>query len=708
MFSTLVVAGFLLIVGSGALVLATCFRGSEDASKNALRTTDSADLVGGKDEASRTEVAAEAPDRRGLAKPSDSRPSLVVRTGPSPGELVGWSRSSPGANPPSTATSTNKIARTRPDAVGRANPPAGERVGWGKGGQEASIPRFSEVQLLEELARAPTVGLGGSARGVLKSWSSSIKGSFGMGGDGRVIDASPVLSVRPDLAMLPMRSGASCQLPTRAAANLAMLSRKLNAYIDGLAPKKLDGTRISSKNLEQVLREEKRGKRPEWVRVEAVPAMLQILVHEEKPLRRLLVDLLTQIKEPRSTVALVRRALFDLDPDIRAAARSALKGRNPDDFRPVLLKALRYPWAPAAWHAAEALVSLGDQQVIPNLVTMLDQPDPAGLQPVNNRFIYQDLVKIRHTRNCLLCHAPSAKGEDVCMKVDPWVKNRTTLTAKQATSLISKGQLSVDALSGYGGSSGLAALANAQRSGGCVTAESDLNIRFDVTFLRQDFSIQLPIAGPGTNQRFDYVVRTRVYSRKEAERLSAGVTPRETYPQRSAVLFALRRLTGQDAGTTAVAWKKLYPDAEIEVESVRLVQKMMKANPLELPLLLKHYGESKGEAYTRALEVGVARLSGSSREAARGALAKRLSEMGLAAVRKRLIDNLPGVRQAAVIACEKKKENDTVPDLIERLSDSDAETARLARSALKVITGKDLESAEAWRSWWKDGVALRE
>jgi hypothetical protein len=58
------------------------------------------------------------------------------------------------------------------------------------------------------------------------------------------------------------------------------------------------------------------------------------------------------------------------------------------------------------------------------------------------------------------------------------------------------------------------------------------------------------------------------------------------------------------------------------------------------------------------------------------------------------------------MACEKKKETDLVPDLIARLDDSDSDTARLARSALKVITGKDLDGSKAWQQWWKDGVAL--
>jgi HEAT repeat protein len=182
--------------------------------------------------------------------------------------------------------------------------------------------------------------------------------------------------------------------------------------------------------------------------------------------------------------------------------------------------------------------------------------------------------------------------------------------------------------------------------------------------------------------------------------------PQETYPQRDAVLFALRRLTGQDAGFTTVAWKKLYPDAEVEVESGRFVQKMLQSGPLQLPLLLKSYGEKKGEAYSRALIEGLTRLPPSARDQARDALARHLAEVDAATLRSRLNHAHAGVRQAAVMACERKKERELVPDLIARLEDSDADTARLARSALKAITGKDFEGAKAWRQWWKDGVAL--
>jgi hypothetical protein len=62
-------------------------------------------------------------------------------------------------------------------------------------------------------------------------------------------------------------------------------------------------------------------------------------------------------------------------------------------------------------------------------------------------------------------------------------------------------------------------------------------------------------------QRYDYLIRLRELTAAEAKqygRLDKSSTDQGVnYPQRNAVLFALRELSGKDAGTTAAAWKKL-------------------------------------------------------------------------------------------------------------------------------------------------------
>jgi hypothetical protein len=61
--------------------------------------------------------------------------------------------------------------------------------------------------------------------------------------------------------------------------------------------------------------------------------------------------------------------------------------------------------------------------------------------------------------------------------------------------------------------------------------------------------------------RFDYVVRTRVVTPKEAKQRRESARERPGYPQRDAALFALRELTGTDEGTTAEAWTKWWAGA---------------------------------------------------------------------------------------------------------------------------------------------------
>jgi hypothetical protein len=95
----------------------------------------------------------------------------------------------------------------------------------------------------------------------------------------------------------------------------------------------------------------------------------------------------------------------------------------------------------------------------------------------------------------------------------------------------------------------------AQRSGETV-------VRADITYLRQDFSMVLPVADAGPwpgMQRFDFVIRTRVLSESEVkahEQQKRAPGPDDISPHRQAVLSALRALTGLDAGVSAAEWGK--------------------------------------------------------------------------------------------------------------------------------------------------------
>ena len=90
-------------------------------------------------------------------------------------------------------------------------------------------------------------------------------------------------------------------------------------------------------------------------------------------------DLLAAIPGKAATLALAQRAVFDLSAAVREGAVAALQRRPRDEARAVFLSSLRHPWAPAADHAAEALVALTDHEAVPRLIRLLDQPDPAEL-----------------------------------------------------------------------------------------------------------------------------------------------------------------------------------------------------------------------------------------------------------------------------------------------------------------------------------------
>jgi len=133
-------------------------------------------------------------------------------------------------------------------------------------------------------------------------------------------------------------------------------------------------------------------------------------------------------------------------------------------------------------------------------------------------------VGINHLRNCLLCHASSHDAADPGRSPVPKPGEPLPVVYYQS-------------------------------------ARADA-VRADITYLRQDFSamqiVEKPDKWPNV-QRFDYVVRTRELNAGELNQYvndRAGCDPSD-YPQRSAVLFALRELSGEDAGKSSADWRRL-------------------------------------------------------------------------------------------------------------------------------------------------------
>jgi hypothetical protein len=324
-----------------------------------------------------------------------------------------------------------------------------------------------------------------------------------------------------------------CQVGKESAENLQVLSRKLRIYLAGSVPRDGIDTRPDPVALRRKLLEGPDAERGDWQQPEAVPTLTQLLQAEDRPLRLLLVELLARIKGRAASQALAQRALFDLSDEVREAAVAALRERPRDDCRRLLLDGFRYPWPPVADHAAEALVALRDRDSVPDLVRLLDEPDPAlpafagradgRLGPA----VVSELVRVNHLKNCLLCHAPSLAPNEPVRGLVP-----------------TPGQPVPPAFSPQ-----------------YYESTTGIFVRADVTYLKQDFSVPQPVVRPEpwpASQRFDYLVRTRPAA---VDELTALLARRDGYPQREAVLFALRELTGKDAGPTALDWQSVLASA---------------------------------------------------------------------------------------------------------------------------------------------------
>ncbi len=149
--------------------------------------------------------------------------------------------------------------------------------------------------------------------------------------------------------------------------------------------------------------------------------------------------------------------------------------------------------------------------------------------------VVHELVRINHFRNCMLCHAPGN------------TENTPEGVLKAAVPLPS------------------VPLPIPSEGGGYEERASELPdtvVRIDMTYLRQDFSVMMPVSDshPWPDmQRFDFLVRTRVLTENEADAYGNGVgeeTGRQS-PYHRAALYALRELTGRDTEPTPVAWRKL-------------------------------------------------------------------------------------------------------------------------------------------------------
>jgi hypothetical protein len=341
---------------------------------------------------------------------------------------------------------------------------------------------------------------------------------------------------REDMVFLPWINGPDAAIGPEKAGALHTLSNKLRDSLRASVP--TGDVRPDPVKLRALLTDK------EWDTPTALPTLTQMMQAENAPVRMLLIDMLTRIKGKEATQAIVRRAIFDISPEVREKAVQALADRAPEEYGPMLYAAFRYPWPPAADHAAEALVALQRKEAVKGLIELLRAPNPnmpykveQPVQPVapaktdkqpkakeKDQQVYalNEVVRVNHLCNCMVCHAPSLAKDDM-------VRGRVPLPGEDPPPLYYR-------------------------------ASSGLFVRADVTYIRQDFSVVQPVEKPGKwsgNQRYDYLVRTRPLTQQEVktfEQLVKDDKLPKTSPQQEAVLYALRQLTGQDYGTTHEQW----------------------------------------------------------------------------------------------------------------------------------------------------------
>jgi hypothetical protein len=326
---------------------------------------------------------------------------------------------------------------------------------------------------------------------------------------------------RADLKGLPFQEGASCQVSTDVAKKREALAKAVRGFHlsagRAVSYHESYGTTELATHLGAYAKE-----CPE----DGLSTVVQMLQVGDLSVRWELIRWLAIVKSAKGSEFLARQALFDLSAASREEAVKLLKGRPCEEYRQVLLDGLRYPWAPVASHAAEALVALDDREAIYNLAAVLDEPNPcAPVLDKDNKWVVREVVRVNHLRNCQLCHAPSTDSKDPLRGAVPTPGKPLPLRVYYAE-----------------GSSGF--------------------VRADITYLRQDFSLLERVAKPDNWpewQRFDYLVRTRELTADE--RAVLDKKPRKSkpvsYPQREAVLFALRELTGLDAGEESADWYEL-------------------------------------------------------------------------------------------------------------------------------------------------------
>src|SRR5207302_11260080 len=146
---------------------------------------------------------------------------------------------------------------------------------------------------------------------------------------GTGVDVIPQLTARrADLLGLPLHQGALARVGPQEALDLKVLSQRLRLEVQTSMPAQT-GSVVDPRPNPDILRQRLLNNplRDAWLQSQAIATLRQLLMHEHRNVRLVLVELLSKIDGRRASVALAERAVFDLDADVRLAALLALKTR---------------------------------------------------------------------------------------------------------------------------------------------------------------------------------------------------------------------------------------------------------------------------------------------------------------------------------------------------------------------------------------------
>jgi hypothetical protein len=653
---------------------------------------------------------------------ADDNTSTTLLTTDKAAELLG----SPALAPADAGTEINRLvalqdpgpakppAAEKPAAAARTPAPAdgdGGAAGVRKRWANKRRSRLTDEDLRRQLLLAPEVDLEAAPGAVKQVITLSGKATR------RGIDVVPqVVSGRPDLLGLPLQTGALARKSPEESLNLMVLSQRLRLAIQAAIPG-LAGNVIDPRPDPELLRRgllNNPAQSATWLRPQAITTLRQLLMPEHRNVRLILVELLSKIDGPLASQILAERAVFDIDEDVRLAAVLALRSRPVPEFEPALIAGLRYPWPAMADHAAEALVALNLRDAAPKLMTLLDARDQNEPYPTmfgsTRQAAVPELVRVNHLKNCLLCHSYSASPGDPVRGLVPNAEHPVP-TPTGGLRLQTKG---------WGGGGG-------STSTPTVNVPTSTFVRADITFFRQDFSVTQPVPNHGkfwpADQRFDYLVRLRPLSGASLSTWQDKLGElRPAAPQRESLLFALRELTGEDAGPSAQDWIRRYSTftgerLETPLRPAELIpylrDSLVAGSPAQQAARLAAFREKSGPGYNTALAQAIPKLSPELQKNGRTQLAERMYCLPIKTLATSLNDPNQELRRAGIVVSRQRKLKTLTPELIEMLDDTNPDIARQVHQVLQHFAARDLgpkpgadrdarlQAMQAWRDWWE-------